>query len=415
VLAAPRLAAALAVLALGCARNGTAPSPVTSGERARQIHERVITIDSHDDISATFGSDQVNPCQRLNRQVDLVKMKEGGLDAAFFIVYVGQGPRTPEGYAAARAEAQRKFDGIRRVPEVLCPELAELAYTAADVERIAASGKRAIAIGVENGYPIGTDLSVLRDFYGQGGRYLTLTHNGHNDIGDSSNPLAGEGPGEHGGLSPFGEQVVAEMNRLGMLIDISHVARSTMLDAVRLSRAPVIASHSGAAAINANARNLDDEQLLAVKHNGGVVQAVALGEFVLADPPEKQAAIQVLRQEVVAAGGFRSLTPEQLAAFQAKRDSLDRLWPTATVSDYVDHIDHMVKLIGVDHVGISSDFDGGGGVRGFMDASEAPNVTAELVRRGYGEEQIRKLWGGNLLRVWKDAERVAAGRQQGAR
>ena len=416
--AARRLAATVPLVALACAGQAPAPQqpgapPAAVDQRVRQIHERAVTIDTHDDISANFGSDEVNPCQRLSRQVDLVKMKEGGMDVAFFIVYVGQGARTPEGYAAARAEALRKFEGIHRVAEVLCPDQAEIAYTAADLERIVASGKRAIAIGVENGYPIGTDLAVLRDFYRRGGRYLTLTHNGHNDIGDSSNPLPGEGPGEHGGLSPFGEQVVAEMNRLGMMIDISHVAKSTMLDAARLSRAPVIASHSGAAAINPNARNLDDEELLALEQNGGVAQAVALGEFVRADPPEKTAALQALRQELTAGGGTRNLTPEQRAAYQAKREELDRRWPPANVSDYVDHIDHMVKLIGIDHVGISSDFDGGGGVRGFNDASEAPNVTAELVRRGYTEEQIRKLWGGNLLRVWKEVERVAAELRRG--
>ncbi|NJD10950.1 MAG: membrane dipeptidase [Gemmatimonadetes bacterium] len=405
---AARLAAALALLALGCARNGAAPAPVTSAERARQIHGRVITIDTHDDISGNFGSDEVNPCQLLNRQVDLVKMKEGGLDVAFFVVYVGQGPRTPEGYAAARAEAVRKFEGIHRVAEVLCPDQAEIAYTAADVARIVASGKRAIAIGVENGYPIGTDLEVLRDFYRRGGRYLTLTHNGHNDIGDSSNPLPGEGPGEHGGLSPFGKQVVAELNRLGMMIDVSHVAKSTMLDAARLSKAPVIASHSGAYALNPNARNLDDEQLLAMKQNGGVVQAVALGEFVKADPAEKTAALQAAMQELGISRASRSITPEQRAAYVAKRAELDRRWPAPNVRDYVDHIDHMVKLIGIDHVGISSDFDGGGGVDGFRNASEAPNITVELVRRGYTEEQIRKLWGGNLLRVWQETERVAA-------
>ena len=185
-------AATVAVLAFACV-TGAAAQQAPVSERVRQLHERAITIDTHNDISSNFGSDEVNPCQRLSRQVDLVKMKEGGMDVAFFIVYVGQGPRTPAGYEAARQEAQRKFNGIHRVAEVLCPEQAEMAYTAADVERIVASGKRAIAIGVENGYPIGTDLNVLRDYYRQGGRYLTLTHNGHNDIGDSSNPLAARG------------------------------------------------------------------------------------------------------------------------------------------------------------------------------------------------------------------------------
>ena len=402
------------LLVVACATGVAGQQNPVVSERARQVHDRAITIDTHDDIPGNFGSDEVNPCQRLSRQVDLVKMKEGGLDVAFFIVYVGQGPRTPEGYEAARAEAQRKFEGIHRVAEVQCPEQAEIAYRAADLERIVASGKRAIAIGIENGYPIGTDLAVLRKYYEQGGRYMTLTHNGHNDIGDSSNPRPGEGPGEHDGLSPFGEQVVAEMNRLGMMVDISHVAKSTMLDVARLSKAPVIASHSGAAAVNANARNLDDEQLLALKQNGGVAQAVALGEFVRTDPPEKQAALLAARQELGLAAGTRNITAEQRAAWEAKRQEIDKRWPPAKVSDYVNHIDHMVKLIGIDHVGISSDFDGGGGVQGWNDASESANVTAELLRRGYTEEQIVKLWGGNLLRVWREVERVAAGLQKEA-
>jgi membrane dipeptidase len=270
------------------------------------------------------------PCQRLTGG-GLVKMKEASTSPS-----IVTGRRAPRG---RRRGGNTKFEGIHRVAKVQCPAQAELALRAADVERIVASGKRVIAIGVENGYPIGTDLAVLRRYYEQGGRYLTLTHNGHNDIGDSSNPRPGEGEAEHGGLSAFGKQVVAELNRLGMMVDISHVAKSTMMQATQLSKAPVIASHSGAKAMNDNARNLDDEQLLALKQNGGVAQAVALGEFVRADPPEKQAALAALRQELTAGGGTRNITPEQRAAYQAKRDELDRRWPPAS-SDYVDHIDH---------------------------------------------------------------------------
>lgn len=401
------------LLLLAAAAAAAAPATAQSPD-IRAIHERAVTIDTHDDISGNFGSPAMNPCGPLQRQVDLPKMKEGGLDVAFFIVYVGQGERTPAGYARALEQAEQKFAGIRNVPQ-LCPEQVAIAYRADDVERILASGRQVIAIGVENGYPIGRDLGVLRRFYELGGRYLTLTHNGHNDIGDSSNPFPNEGVSEHDGLSAFGEQVVAELNRLGMMVDISHVAKSTMLDAVRVSKAPVIASHSGAYAVNANARNLDDEQLLAVRGNGGVVQAVALGEFVKEPPAEKRAALDALRAEVQQAGGMRSLTPEQRAAFMKRRDEVEAKWPMADVKDYVDHVDHMVKLIGVDHVGISSDFDGGGGVRGWNDAAETMNVTAELVRRGYSEADIRKLWGGNLLRVWREVERVAAELQRASR
>ena len=375
-------------------------------ERARRIHDAALTIDTHDDISGAFGTEAMNPCTRLERQVDLVKMKEGGLDVAFFIVYTGQGPRTPEGHAAALEEALARFQAIRNVP-ALCPDQVELAHSAADVERIVASGKRAIAIGIENGYPLGRDVALVRRFHELGGRYLSLTHIGHNDLGDSSNPGEGEPFSEHGGLSELGRQVVAELNRVGMMIDVSHTGKQTMLQATRLSRAPVIASHSSARAVNDNLRNLDDEQLDAIRENGGVVQTVAFAGYVKNDPPEKTAALAELREELGITRGARALTPEQRAEYLRRRAALEERWPRATLAEFVDHIDYMVQRIGIDHVGISSDFDGGGGVTGWNDAAETFNVTLELVRRGYSETDIRKLWGGNLLRVWRAVERVA--------
>jgi membrane dipeptidase len=217
-------------------------------------------------------------------------------------------------------------------------------------------------------------------------------------------------------VSEFGEQVIAELNRVGIMVDVSHVSRASMLDAARLSRAPIIASHSSARALADVSRNLDDEQLLALRDNGGVAQMVALGEFVKVDPPEKTAALQAIREEMGLTdyGAWRQLTDDQRAEYRRRVEELDEQWPPATVQDFVDHIDHAVQLIGIDHVGISSDFDGGGGVVGWMDASESLNVTVELVRRGYTEEEIRKLWGGNLLRVWREVERVAAEMQAGA-
>jgi membrane dipeptidase len=401
-------AAALLSATLGCAACASAQETDSAlAERARRIHESVITIDTHDDISANFATAAANPCNRLERQVDLVKMREGGLDVAFFIVYVGQGPRTPEGHATALAEALGKFEAIRRVPE-LCPEQAELALRADDVERIVASGKRAIAIGIENGYPLGNDPTLVRRFHELGGRYLSLTHIGHNDLADSSNPGDGEPESEHGGLSELGRQVIAELNRVGMMIDVSHVGKAAMLEATRLSRAPVIASHSGARAVNDNRRNLDDEQLQAIRANGGVVQAVAFGGYVRNDPPAKTAALAALRTELGIGGSTRALSPEQRAEYRRRAAELDARWPRPGVAQFVNHIDYMVRLIGIDHVGISSDFDGGGGVVGWNDAAETPNVTLELVRRGYSEADIRKLWGGNLLRVWRAAERAAA-------
>lgn len=377
---------------------------------AADIQSRVITIDTHDDIPGNFATPEVDPGVRDGRQVTLPKMEEGGLDVAFFIVYVGQTERTPENYERAKAAAMTKFDAIHRMAEEMYPDKIEIPYTADDVERIHAGGKLVAAIGIENGYVIGKDLSLLETYHGLGARYMTLTHNGHNDIGDSTNPRDSEEESEHDGLSPFGEQVVAEMNRLGIMVDVSHTAKATMLDAVRVSQAPVIASHSGTKAIADVSRNLDDEQLLALKENGGVMQTVALGSFVK-QVPEKNEAVRALREEMGIGGGFggmRNLTDEQRDEYQRRMAELDERWPPANVEDFVDHIDHAVELIGIDHVGISSDFDGGGGIEGWDDASETLNVTVELVRRGYSEEEIRKLWGGNLLRVWREVERVAA-------
>lgn len=380
--------------------------------QARAIHESVITLDTHDDIPGTYGTPEVNPCTGTEMRVDIPKMVAGGLDMAFPAVYVGQGPRTPEGYEAAKEAALTKFTGIHRVAEELCPEMVEIAYTVDDVYRIHESGKRVFGIGIENGYPIGKDLSLVERYFDLGARYITLTHSGHNDIGDSSSGSRRSGGAEEewGGLSPFGEDVVREMNRLGIMIDIAHVSKKTTEDVFRLTRAPVIDSHAGARGVADVSRNLDDEQLMALRENGGVIQIVALGGFLMEDPPEKVEAMQALREElgVTDRAAMRRLSEEERATVMARMEELEAQFPQATVSTMVDHIDYVVNLIGIDHVGIGTDFDGGGGVPGFNDASEALNVTVELVRRGYTKEQIEKIWSGNLLRVWREVERVAA-------
>ncbi len=346
----------------------TAVAEATLVTEAMAIHQRVVTIDSHDDIPLDFATPDVDPGLRGERQVDLPKMEEGGLNAAFFIVFVGQTQWTSQNYAQAKADADAKFDAIHRMTEEMYPDRIELAYSADDVDRIAAQGKLVAAIGIENGYVIGQDLSLLGDYHTRGARYITLAHNGHNDIADSAAPRQrlGDTEAEHDGVSAFGEAVIAEMNRLGIMVDVSHISKQAMLDAVRLSVAPVIASHSSTRTLRDHPRNLDDEQLLALRDTGGVMQTVALDDFV------------------------------------SSRDD-----PPVAVRDFIDHIDYAVSLIGVDHVGISSDFDGGGGVVGWSDASETFNVTLELVRRGYSEDEIAKIWGGNLLRVWREVEAVA--------
>jgi membrane dipeptidase len=407
-------AVALLIFAAGCggsdgAEAGASDEPADLEARARAIHEAVISIDTHDDIPSNFATARSDPGVRDGRQVTLPKMREGGLDVAFFVVYVGQTERNPEYDAVAKAEALNKFDAIHRMTDEMYPDEIELAYSPDDVERIHAEGKLVATIGIENGYTIGTDISLLERYHELGARYFGITHVGHNDLGDSSMPRErlGDGEEEHGGLSVLGGQAVAEANRLGIMVDVSHSAKSTTLDVLRLSSAPVIASHSAVYSLADSPRNLMDEELLALKENGGVVQIVAFDGYVKIPPAEKTAARDALRDSL----GIRSFdeaTEEQIAAYRAARAEINERYPGATVSDFVNHIDYAVNLIGIDHVGISSDFDGGGGVTSWADASETFNVTLELVRRGYSEDDIRKLWGGNLLRVWREVEAVAA-------
>ena len=358
------------------------PAPAVETEeeliiRARGIHDRVITLDTHADINTSNFTATNNYTQDLDTQVNLPKMESGGLDVAWFVVYTGQGPLDEEGYAAAYANAIDKFDAIHRLAEEIAPDQIELAYTSADVRRIASSGKKVAMIGIENAYPIGTDMARIEEFYNRGGRYMSLAHNGHSQFSDSQ---TGEPTNDylHGGLSEMGRQAIAEMNRLGIMIDVSHPSKDSIMQSIELTRAPVIASHSSARSLTNHTRNLDDEMLYAIRDNNGVVQATAFHSYVNED-----------RRSFLAEGNDNALAP------------------AATVSDFIDHVDYIVELIGLDHVGISSDFDGGGGIEGWNDASETFNITLELVRRGYTEEQIAKLWSGNLLRVLDDVERIA--------
>jgi membrane dipeptidase len=290
-----------AALALTAAAGPAAQTPQADEaliKKARAIHERVITADTHNDINVRNFTAETNYTQRLDTQVNLPKMVEGGLDVSFFIVYVGQGPLTPEGYANAYKQASEKFDAIHRLTKEIAPDKIELALTAADVRRIAKSGKKVAMIGIENGYPIGEDIKRVKEFYDRGGRYISLAHNGHSQLADSN---TGEATGEwmHNGLSELGKQVIAEANRLGMMVDISHPSKQANLQAIALSKAPVIASHSAARALADHSRNLDDEQLLALKKNGGVVQTVAFASYVkVANPsPERVAALTALEKE----------------------------------------------------------------------------------------------------------------------
>ena len=405
------LGTAVCVVIWSCAGQMPAEHEDTA-VRAHRIHDRVLTLDTHVDIPFEFASDSVDPGIRGRYRVDLPKMSAGGLDAVFWIVYVRQTEERDEAAnAAAHAAAMVKFAAIHRATEEMYPEQVELAYTADDVERIHAGGKHVAAIGIENGFVIGRDLSLVDRYHELGARYITLAHGGHNDICDSATPRSwDDSTAEHGGVSLFGEQVIARMNRVGIMVDVSHISKQSMLDAIRLSRAPVIASHSGVRALADHPRNLDDEQLLALRDNGGVLQSVAFGLYVKVALPEKGAALQALRAAfgIAPERKLEDLSDLERTDYDTRAATINSAWPPPNVQDFVDHIDYAVQLIGIDHVGISSDFDGGGGIDGWWDASETLNVTTELVKRGYMEEQIRKLWGGNLLRVWRETERVAA-------
>jgi membrane dipeptidase len=389
----------------------TAASQAGGTPDAAAIHAAALALDTHVDIDPEFATDAIDPLD-ADIQVNLQTMRGGGLDAAFFIVYVGQAERTGENYAKAQADAMTKFDAIHRMTDVLYPDLIGMAYRADDVERLVGEGKLAAAIGIENGYVIGTDLGLLERYYELGARYMSLVHNGHNDIADSASPRPqlGDSPAEHDGVSPFGAAVIRRMNELGLMVDISHASKQSALEAIELSEAPVIASHSSVRALGDHVRNLDDETLLRLRDNGGVVQIVAFDTYVSVRPPEYTAAMDALRQRLGVEGQIdpSAIEPSMRAEFVSAITEINTRWPPSNVEDFVDHIDYAVNLIGVDHVGISSDFGGGGGILGWTNAGETPNVTAELVRRGYDPEDIEKIWSGNLLRVWREVESVAA-------
>jgi membrane dipeptidase len=431
--------------------------------KAKTIHSHVLKLDTHNDIEPSNFTADCNYTMRLTTQVNIPKMVEGGMDVTFMIVYVGQGPLTPEGYDGAYRQAVAKFEAVHRFTEKIAPDNMGLALTPADVLSLHKKNLRIAVIGVENGYPIGTDLKRVKEFYDRGGRYMSLAHNGNSQLADSN---TGETLGylHNNGLSPLGREVIAEMNRLGMMVDLSHPSKGANMEAMRLSKAPVIASHSGVRALADVSRNMDDEQLLALKKNGGVIQVVGFSSYVKTDSKERIDALAKLREEfgvspqagggrggggvggrgrgaaadgaaracpVESASGpapagrrgggaagrggrgnaaFDALPAERRAEYDKRLADLDAKLPPAgraNVKDFVNHIDYAVKLIGIDHVGISSDFDGGGGIEGWNSAAEAFNVTLELVRRGYTEEQIGKLWSGNLLRVWGEVEKVA--------
>ncbi|HPR27066.1 dipeptidase [Lentimicrobium sp.] len=386
------------------ARNDREPE---LNRKAARIHARALTIDSHNDTPMWFTDTSYNFAEdhrgkRPRNRVDIPGMEAGGLDGAFFAVFVGQGDRDEKGNARAFEQAVQTFGAIERNLKLHRDKISAARF-AGDARRIEKEKKRAIYIGLENGYPLGNDPGNVELFYGLGARYITLCHTRNNDICDSSTDST-----EHNGISEFGETVVAEMNRLGMMVDVSHISDKAFYDAIRLSKTPVIASHSCARALCDNPRNLDDAMLRALAENGGVIQMCILSNYVKTpDPnPRRDSAQAALRLKY---NGFRDLTEEEMNKARKEWYAIDDIYPQklATVSDVADHIDHIVKTAGIRHVGIGTDFDGGGGVEGCADASELGNITLELVKRGYSARQIRLIWSKNLLRVMRETEKYA--------
>jgi len=394
--------------------------------KAKGIHERVITLDTHCDISLKNFTDTINYTQDLKSQVTLPKMKAGGLDVAWFIVYTGQDSLNDSGYAKAYENAMAKFEAIHNLVEKYAPNEIELATNSAEVRRINSEGKKVAMIGIENGYPVGLDITNVEKFHKLGGRYMSLAHNGHSQLCDS-NTGEEDGIWLHNGLSPLGEEVIAEMNRVGMMIDVSHPSKEAIKQMIELTKAPIIASHSSARTLCDHSRNLDDEQLQWMKENGGVVQTVAFKSYLNTEKSNARAEVEKkIAEQIADSMGVKWMDWREVRQLPAaERDAFLEFYTTMVpireqklstmkdlpsgvgVGDFVDHIDYLVEKMGIDHVGISSDFDGGGGIEGWSDASETFNVTLELVRRGYSEEEIAKLWSGNLLRVLDEVQKVA--------
>ena len=377
------------------------------GEKALRIHQRVLTVDTHCDTPFMLLEKDWDigkyhqPGQPGSGCQDLLRMKEGGLDASFFAVFVGQGPRTDDGHAKAKDKAISILDAMDAM-FAKYPDLCGLALTPQDAKALEKQGKRAIFIGMENGYPLGHDIALLDYFYKRGVRYVTLTHTADNDICDSSTDRKDP---EDRGLSDWGRQVVRRMNELGIMVDVSHISDRSFFEVLQLSGAPVLASHSCARALSNSPRNLSDEMLLALKKNNGVIQLCILDDYVKQPPPnaDRDKAFNDFYKKIDETyGGWGGIKDKAVHdKIEEEHNALEARFPKPPifVKDAVDHIDHIVSLIGINHVGIGTDFDGGGGLADCSDVTQLKNITIELVRRGYSKKDIAKIWGGNAMRV----------------
>lgn len=369
--------------------------------KAEKIHETILSVDTHCDTPINIVKTGYDLGKRNTEGcVDFPRMMEGGLDAEFFAVFIPQGQRDDSTLKMVYSQTIEIFDAIHENVNRY-PSMAGLAFSPEEGERLKKDKKIAAFIGLENGYAIGRDISKIKKYYDLGARYITLCHSSNNDICDSSTDPAGP---EHGGLSEFGEEVVKEMNRIGMMVDVSHISDEAFYDVVNLSEVPVIASHSSCRSLCSSPRNMTDDMLLALKENGGVIQICILSSYIKTPEPnpEMDAKLEEIRTRY---GDPKLLTEEKLISMRAeRREIINKYRKLATVSDVVDHIDHVVQVIGIDHIGIGTDFDGGGEVDGCRSVAEMKNITVELLRRDYSKEEIAKIWGENFMRVFREVE-----------
>jgi len=374
--------------------------------KARQVHEQVIVLDSHLDTPANLPRPGWSILDNHDQdgafsQVDLPRMQRGGLDGGFWVIYTAQGARDAAANQQARDHALVRMAAIREMVAANADQF-EIALTADDALRIAQAGKRIVFVSMENASPLASDPSLLSVYRQLGLRMLGITHFANNDFGDSSTDPHGP---EWNGLSPKGKALVADANRLGILLDASHASDQVLDQLLELSKVPVVLSHSGAAAVYDHPRNVSDARINRVAEKGGVIQVNAYSGYLIATPKiaEREAALQALESRF---GDESALTPQALQAWLAEKQKVELRYPLprADLDDYMKHLLHMLEVGGVDHVGIGADWDGGGGVIGMEDVSVLPLITARLLEAGYGEQDIAKIWGGNLLRVLAAAE-----------
>ena len=398
---------AAASLAIAACATADETSPMQSPFDAN--HEALVILDTHLDTPANLVQPWFDIMSRGDyatdyTQVDVPRMIEGGLDGGFWVLYTPQGPLDERSYQLTRDVALLRAMAVQKMVAAN-PETFEIADTAEDAWRIAREGKKVVMMSIENSYPLGTDLSLVETFYKLGVRMIGPVHGRNNQFADSATDI--ENP--FGGLSPLGEELVKEANRLGMVVDGSHASQASLADMIELSATPVVLSHSGTSAIYEHPRNIDDEHLMMLAESGGVIQMNALGAYLRDMPsnPERNAELMALRETY---GFGNDLSEEEYAEFLAARNAIDAKYPPvlADFEDFWDQLIHALRLMGPDHVGIGPDWDGGGGVLGLQDVSDYPNITHRLLEEGYSWEDIQKIMGGNVLRLLAEAEAYAA-------